>query len=141
MHRLLTCSAGKGCLIVNYKAFSSGKVSDRTNVSGFDRLSSAPFMLLALATGIWQQYAGTSISHEEIPHVIKGKERSISGSSGYQWISRGMCERQTSNHINPPTQHIPSTRIQPVKTLSFGSLMFALSVKMPLCCFEATSKL
>lgn len=105
MHRLPTCGAGKGCLIVNYKAFSSGKVSDRTNVSGFDRLSSAPFMLRALATGIWQQYAGTSISHEEIPHVIKGKERSISGSSGYQWFSRGICERQTSNHIQPPTQH------------------------------------
>lgn len=107
MDRLLTFSAGKGHLIVNYKLqsvpLSSGKV--RTNVSGFDNLSSAPFKLLALATGIWQQYAGTSISREEIPHVIKGKKRSISGSSAYQWFSRGICERQTSNHIKPPTQH------------------------------------
>lgn len=45
MHRLPTCGAGKGFIIMNYKAFSSGKVSDRTNVSGFDRPSSAPFML------------------------------------------------------------------------------------------------
>lgn len=123
MHQLPTCSAGKGCFIVNYKApcFPLGKSATEQM---FLALISSHLPPLALATGIWQQYADTSISRKEIPHVIKGKEHSISGSSGYQCFCRGICERQTSNRIKPT----PALLIRMLSTLLFGELLFILPV-------------